>query len=85
MRGHAEKLHGHSPTRPTRCWSPLSPNQRVLEINTGVEARKRIPDRSAKLAALSYGGGVREVGDLAGGPGGRACPSLPTRPAPERL
>ena len=44
----------------------VSPNQRVLEIVTGAEARKRLPDRSAKLAALSmaaaFGGG-----DLAGG------------------
>jgi uncharacterized membrane protein YgcG len=44
----------------------VSPNQRLLEVVTGAEARKRIPDRDAKLAALSmvaaFGGG-----DLAGG------------------
>ncbi|MFV2018818.1 DUF5130 family protein [Micromonospora sp. LOL_023] len=44
----------------------VSPNQRLLEIVTGAEARSRIPDRDAKLAALSmvasFGGG-----DLAGG------------------
>jgi hypothetical protein len=44
----------------------VSPNQRQLEIVTGAEARRRVPDRAAKLAALSmaaaFGGG-----DLAGG------------------
>ncbi len=44
----------------------VSPNQRVLEIVTGAETRRRLPDRSCKLAALSmaaaFGGG-----DLAGG------------------
>lgn len=44
----------------------VSPNQRLLEIVTGAQARRRIPDRDAKLAALSmvasFGGG-----DLAGG------------------
>lgn len=44
----------------------VSPNQRLLEVVTGAEARKRIPDRDTKLAALSmvaaFGGG-----DLAGG------------------
>lgn len=44
----------------------VSPNQRVLEIVTGGEARRRVPDRTCKLAALSmaaaFGGG-----DLAGG------------------
>jgi uncharacterized membrane protein YgcG len=44
----------------------VSPNQRLLEVVTGAEARKRIADRDAKLAALSmvaaFGGG-----DLAGG------------------
>lgn len=66
VRGHAEKLHGQleHPDRSVLC--AVSPNQRVLEIVTGAVARKRIPDRSAKLAALSmaaaFGGG-----DLAGG------------------
>lgn len=44
----------------------VSPNQRQMEIVTGAEARRRVPDRTAKLAALSmaaaFGGG-----DLAGG------------------
>ncbi|MGH8792267.1 MAG: DUF5130 family protein [Stackebrandtia sp.] len=44
----------------------VSPEQRQLEIVTGETAQKRIPDRSAALAALSmtaYFGG----GDLASG------------------
>ena len=44
----------------------VSPNQRVLEIVTGHEARKRISDRDAKLAALSMAASFAG-GDLAGG------------------
>jgi len=44
----------------------VSPNQRVLEIVTGNEARKRISDRDAKLAALSMAASFAG-GDLAGG------------------
>jgi hypothetical protein len=66
VRGHAEKLHGQLADPSRSVLLAVSPNQRVLEIVTGVAARRRIPDRSAKLAALSmaaaFGGG-----DLAGG------------------
>jgi hypothetical protein len=66
VRGHAEKLHGQLADPDRSVLLAISPNQRALEIVTGVEARRRIPDRSAKLAALSmaaaFGGG-----DLAGG------------------
>jgi hypothetical protein len=65
-RGHAEKLHGQLAAPDRSILIAVSPNQRVLEIVTGAEARKRVPDRSAKLAALSmaaaFGGG-----DLTGG------------------
>jgi hypothetical protein len=65
-RGHAEKLHGQLAEPDRSVLLALSPNQRALEIVTGALARRRIPDRSAKLAALSmaaaFGGG-----DLAGG------------------
>jgi uncharacterized membrane protein YgcG len=65
-RGYAEKLHGQLADPDHSVLVAVSPNQRLLEIVTGAEARKRIPDRSAKLAALSmaaaFGGG-----DLAGG------------------
>jgi hypothetical protein len=65
-RGHAEKLHGQLADPARSVLVAVSPNQRVLEIVTGSEARRRIPDRDAKLAALSmtaaFGGG-----DLTGG------------------
>ena len=66
VRGHAEKLHAQLADPDRSVLLAVSPNQRVLEIVTGALARRRIPDRSAKLAALSmtaaFGGG-----DLAGG------------------
>jgi hypothetical protein len=66
VRGHAEKLHSQMADPDASTVIAVSPNQRVLEIVTGETARRRIPDRSAKLAALSmsaaFGGG-----DLAGG------------------
>ncbi len=66
VREHAQRLHLEL-TDPARAvLVAVSPNQRLLEIVTGAEARKRIPDRDAKLAALSmvaaFGGG-----DLTGG------------------
>lgn len=66
MRAHAEQLHGQLADPAHSVLVAVSPNQRVLEIVTGCQARKRLPDRAAKLAALSmaaaFGGG-----DLAGG------------------
>lgn len=65
-RAYAEKLHAQLADPPHSVLVVVSPNQRVLEIVTGGEARRRLPDRAAKLAALSmaaaFGGG-----DLAGG------------------
>ncbi|WP_370375561.1 DUF5130 family protein [Micromonospora sp. HM5-17] len=66
VREHAQRLHATIADPARAVLIALSPNQRVLEVVTGSEARKRIPDRDAKLAALSmvaaFGGG-----DLAGG------------------
>jgi Domain of unknown function (DUF5130) len=66
VRGHAEKLHGQLAHPAQSVLLAVSPNQRVLEIVTGSDARRRLPDRACKLAALSmaaaFGGG-----DLAGG------------------
>jgi hypothetical protein len=65
-RAYAEKLHSQLVSPPTSVLIAVSPNQRVLEIVTGPDARRRLPDRTTKLAALSmaaaFGGG-----DLAGG------------------
>nr|MDT0659042.1 DUF5130 family protein [Micromonospora sp. DSM 115978] len=65
-RAHAEKLHGELADPDHSVLIAVSPNQKLLEVVTGAQARKRIRDRDAKLAALSmvasFGGG-----DLAGG------------------
>ncbi len=70
VRGHAEKLHAQLARPDEAVLIAVSPNQRVLEIVTGARARKRIPDRSAKLAALSmaaaFGGGNLAGGIVAG-------------------
>ena len=60
-------LAGHLAQDPARSvLIAVSPNDRVLQIVTGATARKRLPDRACKLAALSmvasFGGG-----DLTGG------------------
>jgi hypothetical protein len=65
-REHAEKLLTQLAEPARSVLIAVSPNQRLLEIVTGPEARRRLPDRACKLAALSmaaaFGGG-----DLAGG------------------
>ncbi|BFU46491.1 DUF5130 family protein [Krasilnikovia sp. MM14-A1004] len=66
VRAAAEKLHAQLEHSATAVLVALSPNQRVLEIVTGPDARKRIPDRDAKLAALSMAASFAG-GDLAGG------------------
>ncbi len=66
VRQHAEKLHKQLDGAERAVLIAVSPNQRLLEIVTGPQARKRITDRQAKVAAMSmaasFGGG-----DLAGG------------------
>jgi hypothetical protein len=66
VRAHAEKLHTQLDHSPSAVLVAVSPNQRLLEIVTGTEARKRISDRDAKLAALSMAAAFAG-GDLAGG------------------
>ena len=44
----------------------VSPEQRVVEVVTGAEARLRLPDRGAKLAVMSMVASFKE-GDLLGG------------------
>jgi len=65
-RRHAEKLHGQLADPSHSVLVAVSPNERLLEIVTGAEARKRVPDRAAKLAALSMAASF-SGGDLAGG------------------
>jgi hypothetical protein len=65
-RGHAEKLHVQLADPSHSVLVAVSPNQRLLEIITGSVARRRLPDRAAKLAALSMAASF-SGGDLAGG------------------
>ncbi|MEU7906622.1 DUF5130 family protein [Actinoplanes sp. NPDC049118] len=65
-REYAEQLHRQLEGAPKAVLVAVSPNQRVLEIVTGSEARKRITDRDSKLAALSMAAAFAG-GDLAGG------------------
>jgi hypothetical protein len=44
----------------------VSPEQRVVEVLSGAEARMRLPDRGAKLAVMSMVASFKE-GDLLGG------------------
>jgi hypothetical protein len=62
----AEALHRDLDGTDRAVLLAVSPNQRVLEIVTGNEARKRISDRDSKLAALSMAASFAG-GDLAGG------------------
>ena len=66
VREAAETLHRQTRDQARSVLIAVSPNQRKLEIVTGVEARKRITDRDAKLAGLSMAASFAG-GDLAGG------------------
>jgi hypothetical protein len=66
VREHAEQLHRQLDGASRAVLVAISPNQRMLEIVTGHQARKRISDRDAKLAALSMAASFAG-GDLAGG------------------
>jgi uncharacterized membrane protein YgcG len=66
VRAFAERLHKQLDAADRAVLLAVSPNQRMLEIVTGNEARKRISDRDAKLAALSMAASFAG-GDLAGG------------------
>jgi uncharacterized membrane protein YgcG len=65
-REYAEQLHRQLDGAARAVLVAISPNQRLLEIVTGTDARKRISDRDAKLAALSMAAAFAG-GDLAGG------------------
>lgn len=62
----AEELHAQTP-RPTHAvLIAVSPGQRAVEIVTGEESHRRLPDRGCKLAVMSMVASFKE-GDLAGG------------------
>ena len=64
-RNHAERLHAGLADPARSVLVAVSPEQRKLEIVTGEQSVKRLPDRSAALAALSMRASL-SVGDLVG-------------------
>lgn len=62
----AEKMHGELVDPARTVLLAASPSQRVLEIVTGEQARRRLQDRDCKLAAFSMAAAF-SGGDLAGG------------------
>jgi Domain of unknown function (DUF5130) len=61
-----ERLHGQLEPNDIAVLIAVSPNQRVVEIVTGSEARRTLPDRVCALAVLSMTAAF-EGGDLTGG------------------
>jgi Domain of unknown function (DUF5130) len=64
-REHAERLHAGLPRPADGVLLAVSPGQRLLHIVTGEHSSRRLPDRSAALAALSMRASL-SVGDLVG-------------------
>ncbi|WP_224392983.1 DUF5130 family protein [Pseudonocardia sp. ICBG1293] len=65
-RATAVDLHGRIDDHDDAVLVAVSPEQRLLEIVTGAEAKVRLPDRGAKLALMSMVASFKE-GDLFGG------------------
>jgi len=62
----AQRLHAQMEGTDESVLVAVSPEQRVVEVVTGPEARIRLPDRGAKLAVMSMVASFKE-GDLLGG------------------
>jgi hypothetical protein len=62
----AEGLHASAPDPANAVLIAVSPGQRAVEVVTGEESSKRLPDRSCKLAVMSMVASFKED-DLAGG------------------
>ena len=62
----AQRLHAQMEGTDEAVLVAVSPEQRVVEVVTGTEARIRLPDRGAKLAVMSMVASFKE-GDLLGG------------------
>lgn len=62
----AAELHGELEGSGEAVLVAVSPEQQVVEVLTGAEARVRLPDRGAKLAVMSMVTSFRES-DLLGG------------------
>jgi hypothetical protein len=64
--GRAAELHDELEGAIEAVLVAVSPEQRVVEVVTGPEARLRLPDRGSKLAVMSMVASFKE-GDLLGG------------------
>lgn len=62
----AAELHAQLDGAAEAVLVAVSPEQRIVEVLTGAEARVRLPDRGAKLAVMSMVASFRES-DLLGG------------------
>ena len=62
----AQRLHAQMEGSDESVLVAVSPEQRVVEVVTGPEARIRLPDRGAKLAVMSMVASFKE-GDLLNG------------------
>ncbi|MFC4858252.1 DUF5130 family protein [Actinophytocola glycyrrhizae] len=66
-RATAEQLHAESgETAPSVVLIAVSPGQRRVEIVTGADSSRRLPDRACNLAVMSMVASFKE-GDLTGG------------------
>jgi Domain of unknown function (DUF5130) len=65
-RAEAERVHAATPGVENAVLIALSPGQRVVELVTGAESARRLPDRGCKLAVMSMVASFKE-GDLIGG------------------
>jgi hypothetical protein len=65
-RAQAGALHALTPDPAHAVLIAVSPAQRVVEVVTGSEAARRLPDRSCRLAVMSMVASFKE-GDLIGG------------------
>lgn len=71
-RAHAESLHAAMPDPAHSVLIAVSPGQRVVEVVTGAESARRLPDRSCRLAVMSMVSFFKE-GDLIRGLASGLC------------
>lgn len=65
-RAAAEKLHATTPNPATAVLVAVSPGERLVEIVTGQESSRRLPDNGCRLAVMAMVASFKE-GDLIGG------------------
>lgn len=65
-RNHAEQLHASTPDPASAVVLAVSPSQRVVEVVTGAESARRLPNHACRLAVMAMVASFKE-GDLTGG------------------